>query len=230
MQQQLLCRGKPQWWILLPLLMAVSTEATSGSSYSITLLSKHWLVLHTHTLNSLARTHTNTHKPQTPTKSVGFEIYLPPFRSEGYICKLGLSLPVGRCARADPGIWKHALPSRLLPVLTAGPRARQSSFHPLCQPLLFNSTPPLMWLFWNNLIPPEAEVERSECSWTSRPYTSRAPRHPPSPPCAPCAPSPSQAGESYVTGCYVIAADRVLLCSAQLRNIIPCCWHKFPPH
>lgn len=109
--------------------------------------------------------------------------------------------------------------------LTAGPTTRSSSSNPVSTPL-FSGTPPLVWLFWNESIPPlpEAAAERRECSWTGRPFTSRAPRlSPTSLPCALSAPWPSQAGESYVTGCYVIGADRGLLCSAQLRNVIPCC-------
>lgn len=107
LQQNVMCTIKPHWWILLPLLMGVSAGGTSGSSYSITLQSKHCVALHTHTLTTshYTRTHTQTHtdtytqknkikKTQTPAKSVDFEIHLPPFDSDGNLTKLTLILPV----------------------------------------------------------------------------------------------------------------------------------------
>lgn len=58
--------------MLLPLLVALSAEGTSGSSYSITLLSTHWLAaLRQYSTYTHFSSTTRAHKPQTPTKSVG---------------------------------------------------------------------------------------------------------------------------------------------------------------
>ncbi len=182
---------------------------------------------YTHTL-----THTHTSRSDTNHRRLAMSVgsWTPP---EGKVTKLELSyyllvaLAPGP-AQAFENMHCHLASFRSLQ------RVPDRGCHPLL-PLcsstpLFNTAPPLVWLFWNNLIPPEAAAERRECSWTGQPFTSRAPRSPPPLPCALRAPWPSQAGESYVTGCYVIAADRVLLCVAQLRNIIPRCCYKFPPH
>lgn len=177
---------------------------------------------------------TRTHKPQMPAQSVAFELLHCRHLSRNTMwhnsCYLLVALAPGS-AQAFENVHCHLASFQSLQRV---PKLGCHLLSPLfLQPPLFNGTPPLVWLFGNNSLPPVAvSGAESAAGPAGRTQAVRPPHSPPPlpPPCALCAPWPSQAGESYVTGCYVIAADRVLLWSALLRNIIPCCCHKFPPH
>lgn len=151
--------------------------------------------------------------------TVGFELHLPPSDSDVNVAKLELILPVVLAPGPAHGLrtrCRAIAPRSLQRVPHVGGHLRALS--------VWNSTPPLVGLFLIECILPPRQQRREESVQLDRPFTSRAPTPPP-----PRAPWPSRAGESYVTGRYA-TADRVLLCSAQLTNVIPWCCHTLPSH
>lgn len=132
----------------------------------------------------------------------------------------GCSLPVGgSSARAGAGFWKRALASH-----PKGPSSSAPLHLLLCA---------YLWIHR-----PHPEAAAAENSWADRPYRRRAPWSPSSPLLSPARSlRPDHPGLWTVMspGCCVIAADRVLLCGVQLRNIIPrccccCCCHTKQEH
>lgn len=178
---------------------------SSASSYSITLWSKHWMA---------------THSPSHQHKRCRSQLVFVFLNSD--TCLIwsthGRTHLLAAVLAPWPAQTFENVHCHLASILT-GPGARPSS--PPEPPSLSRPTGgqtaagvDVKWL-------PRGNSAESAAGPAGRCHSTTNP-----PP--PSADRPSL--ECYVTECYVTSSDRVLLWSAQLRNIISCCCCKFPHH